>query len=109
MNTSSSLGNTYVCASRVFGNGRIRRVTPGGVITTFAGNGLRGADGDNGPASGASITNPAGLAFEIESLIYRDGRDGRVIGKHSGKPTYRAQFGAPYWGVHRADPGRLTL
>ena len=45
----------------------------------------------------------AGVAFEIDSLIYRDGRSGQVIGKHSGKPSYREQFGAPYWGVHRAD------
>lgn len=45
----------------------------------------------------------AGLAFEIGTLIYRDGRNGQVIGKHSGKPSYREQFGAPYWGVHRAD------
>ena len=45
----------------------------------------------------------AGLAFEINTLIYRDGRSGKVIGKHSGKPSYREQFGAPYWGVHRAD------
>src|SRR6202521_56422 len=45
----------------------------------------------------------AGLAFEIDTLVYRDGRNGKVIGKHSGKPSYRAQFGAPYWGVHRAD------
>ena len=45
----------------------------------------------------------AGLAFEIDTLIYRDGRSGEVIGKHGGKPSYRAQFGAPYWGVHRAD------
>ena len=45
----------------------------------------------------------AGLAFEISSLIYRDGRSGKVIGRHTGKPSYREQFGAPYWGVHRAD------
>jgi FAD binding domain len=45
----------------------------------------------------------SGLAFEIDTLIYRDGRSGKVIGKHRGKPSYREQFGAPYWGVHRAD------
>ncbi|HMO47747.1 MAG TPA: FAD-dependent monooxygenase [Rubrivivax sp.] len=44
-----------------------------------------------------------GLAFEIQSLIYRDARSGQMIGRHSGRPSYRAQFGAPYWGVHRAD------
>lgn len=45
----------------------------------------------------------AGLAFEIRTLIHRDGRSGRVIGRHTGRPSYREQFGAPYWGIHRAD------
>ncbi len=45
----------------------------------------------------------AKVGFEIDTLIFRDGRSGEVIGKHGGKPSYRAQFGAPWWGVHRAD------
>jgi salicylate hydroxylase len=43
------------------------------------------------------------VAFDIPTLIYRDGRSGKVIGKHNGRPSYREQFGAPYWGIHRAD------
>jgi len=43
------------------------------------------------------------VCFAISTLIYRDGRDGRVIGKHSGEPSYEKQFGACYWGIHRAD------
>jgi len=39
----------------------------------------------------------------VPTLIYRDGRDGRVIGRHSGEPSYEEQFGACYWGIHRAD------
>jgi salicylate hydroxylase len=45
----------------------------------------------------------AGVAFDIGTLVYRDGRSGQVIGRHSGRPSYREQFGAPYWGIHRAD------
>jgi Ca2+-binding RTX toxin-like protein len=44
------------------GNDRIRRVSPSGVITTVAGNGMRAAQGDNGPATSASLNLPAGLA-----------------------------------------------
>lgn len=44
-----------------------------------------------------------GVAFDIQTLVYRDGRSGRVIGRHQGRPDYRTQFGASYWGVHRAD------
>ncbi len=43
------------------------------------------------------------VCYAISTLIYRDGRDGRVIGRHSGEPTYEDQFGACYWGIHRAD------
>jgi len=43
------------------------------------------------------------VCYAISTLIYRDGRDGRVIGRHSGDPTYEDQFGACYWGIHRAD------
>ena len=41
------------------------------------------------------------VAFEVQALIYRDGRDGRLIGEHRG--DYRAKYGYPYLGIHRAD------
>ena len=41
--------------------------------------------------------------FEVSALIYRDGRDGRVLGNHPAGPAYRKHFGAPYIGIHRAD------
>ena len=41
--------------------------------------------------------------FEVSHLIYRDGRTGRLVGKHDVGPAYRQRFGAPYVGIHRAD------
>ena len=41
--------------------------------------------------------------FEVSALIFRDGRSGRVIGRHDVGATYRERFGAPYVGIHRAD------
>jgi sugar lactone lactonase YvrE len=41
-------------------NQRIRRIDPAGVITTVAGNGKRGFDGDGGPALQASFALPVG-------------------------------------------------
>ena len=38
------------------------------VITTVAGNGLFGSSGDNGPATEASLANPAGVALVEDSL-----------------------------------------
>lgn len=40
---------------------------------------------------------------EVDGLIYRDGRDGRLIGRHGTREQYRERFGAPYAGIHRAD------
>jgi len=51
-------------------NYRIRRVTPGGVITTFAGNGLFGASGDGGLALNASFSDVMGLAIDGSGNLY---------------------------------------
>jgi salicylate hydroxylase len=40
---------------------------------------------------------------EVSALIYRDGRDGRIVGRHDVGAAYRARFGASYVGIHRAD------
>jgi streptogramin lyase len=45
-------------------NYRVRRVDPGGVITTIAGNGERGYSGDGGRATAARLDDPRGLALD---------------------------------------------
>ncbi len=49
-------GNVYIADAN---NQRIRMVTAGGTITTFAGTGVSGFSGDGGPATLASLKNPA--------------------------------------------------
>jgi salicylate hydroxylase len=41
--------------------------------------------------------------FEVAALIFRDGRNGRLVGRHTVGAEYRLRFGAPYVGIHRAD------
>ena len=41
--------------------------------------------------------------FLVSDLIYRDGRTGRLIGRHRVGAEYRQRFGAPFIGIHRAD------
>jgi uncharacterized protein (TIGR03437 family) len=53
-----------------FSNNRVRKVTPGGTITTLAGNGLEGYSGDGGPANGAQLTTPVGLAADSSGNVY---------------------------------------
>ncbi len=56
-----SLGNVYFTD---YGNNRIRKITPTGFISTVAGNGSSGFNGDNIAAVNASIGYPFSLAMD---------------------------------------------
>src|SRR5262249_8596339 len=62
-----SAGNLYVADS---GNNRIRLVTGGGPIPTFAGNGIPGSPGDTGAATRAQLGNPAAVAIDAAGNVY---------------------------------------
>ncbi len=64
--TVDSRGNLYISDS---GNGRIRKVTPGGLITTLAGGGTN-FPGDGGPAFSGQLAFPWGLALERDGSLY---------------------------------------
>jgi glucose/arabinose dehydrogenase len=49
-------------------NHRIRRITPGGVVTTFAGSGTNGST--NGTGTGASFGYPYGVAVDTGGIVY---------------------------------------
>ncbi len=69
-------GNIYTSQS---GDGRIRKITPRGVITTIAGNGSSGYSGDGGRATAASLFNPKGLSVDrIGNLYIADFNNHRV-------------------------------
>jgi sugar lactone lactonase YvrE len=64
-------GNLYLSD---LASNRVRRIdAQTGIITTFAGNGAAASSGDGGPATAASIFQPAGLAFDKSgSLLVAD-------------------------------------
>ena len=67
-------GNVYIAERS---NNRVRMVTPGGRITTFAGmfdpkrsNTTSGFGGDGGPATRARLSSPWGLAVDAKRNVY---------------------------------------
>jgi sugar lactone lactonase YvrE len=60
-------GNIYITD---FYHGVIRKVTPAGIISTFAGTGTPGYSGDNGPATSAQLGAPNSICVDAAGNIY---------------------------------------
>jgi len=79
-------GNLYLSDTD---NNRVRKVDPGGIITTIAGTGTAGFSGDGGPATSAQLNLPYGLAVDSARNLYiadlgnnrvrRVGPDGTIV------------------------------
>jgi trimeric autotransporter adhesin len=70
------VGNLYIADS---GNHRIRRVTPGGIISTVAGTGMAGFSGDGGDATLAEISRPTGVAVDGSGDLFIADHDNNRI------------------------------
>jgi len=68
-------GNIYISHRS---QNRIRKLSPDGVITTVAGNGIAGYGGDGGPALEAALNFPAGLVFKNGNLYVADRNNHRI-------------------------------
>lgn len=105
-------GNVYIGE---FNGCRIRRVSPAGVITTFAGNGTCGFSGDGGPAAQGRVGAVSSLIFDTAGNLFftevstdrirrvsRDGILSTVAGNGrrgftgDGGPALEASFNAPF-------------
>jgi uncharacterized protein (TIGR03437 family) len=51
-------------------NNRVRRVAPGGAISTIAGNGTAGFSGDSGSGPAAQLSTPEGVAADGQGNVY---------------------------------------
>jgi gliding motility-associated-like protein len=72
-------GNIYVAD---VGNNVIRLITPGGDVTTFAGNGSAGSK--DGAVTTASFTRPTGVAVDIGGSVYVADASNNLIRKITG-------------------------
>jgi large repetitive protein len=93
--TVDGFGNHYIADQKA---NKIRKVTPAGVISTFAGTGTAGFSGDGGPATSAQISGPMDVLVDGAGFVYIADTGNNVVrmvdtdGKIS---TYMGQFYAP--------------
>jgi alpha-tubulin suppressor-like RCC1 family protein/sugar lactone lactonase YvrE len=62
-----SSGNVFIADT---GNNRIRKVTPGGIITTVAGTGIAGYNGDGADTTTATLNSPRGMTFDNSGNLF---------------------------------------
>lgn len=98
-------GSLYIAD---YQNHRVRRVDPNGIITTVAGDGAKGYGGDGGPATAASLKDPAGVALDGEGNVYIADRSNQRVRKvgPDGIITTVAGDGTPGFG---GDGGPATV
>lgn len=119
-----SQDNLYIADT---GNHRIRRISSDGTVTTVAGTGIAGSEGDGGPATQAQLNQPTGITMDAFGNLYIadsgnhcirqvqvDGTittiAGSIFGGFAGEGELPAQarFNLPY-GVSVAPSGVLLV
>lgn len=68
-------GNLYIADVQ---NNRIRKVTTGGIISTYAGTGVYGSNGDGGPATSAQLSSPSAVSVDGSGNLYITDGNARV-------------------------------
>ena len=86
-------------------NARIRRVTPGGIITTIAGTTV-GFSGDNGPATSAQLSGGINAAVEMPdgSILIADSNNNRIRRVDLGGTITTVAGGSPGPGIGDGGP-----
>jgi RHS repeat-associated protein len=88
-------GNIFIADD---GNHRIRKVAADGIITTVAGNGIRGHSGDGGPATQAKFDSITGIAVDNAGSIYIADAGNYRIRKVNGNGIISTVAGNGSWG-----------
>jgi len=98
-------GNLYIADS---GNARIRKITPAGIISTIAGTGELGYNGDGGPATSAQIGQPTSIALDGAGNLYFADGSGNPVRKISPSGVITRFAGVPNKYGNSGDGGPAT-
>jgi trimeric autotransporter adhesin len=89
-------GNLYIADDYAH---RIRKVTPGGIISTFAGSGISGYTGDGGPATSATLNFPEAMAADSRGNVYISDQFGIVLRKVNGSGIISTSPASGFFGL----------
>ena len=96
-------GNLYIADSE---NHRIRKVdAESGIITTFAGTGEEGFDGDGGPATEADLDWPSGVAVDAAGNVYIADQENERIRKVDTEGIITTFAGSGAYGYRGGEDG----
>jgi trimeric autotransporter adhesin len=98
-------GNLYIADEF---NNRVRKVTPDGTITTFAGTGATGFSGDGGPADKAKLFFPNDLAIDSAGNLYIADQGNDAIRKVNTSGIISTIAGGIQTGVGPIPGGKLN-
>lgn len=92
---TDGFGNVYIVDQNA---NKVRKVTPSGTISTFAGTGTAGYSGDGGPASSAELNGPMDVAVDGAGFVYISDTNNNVVRMVDNRgiiTTYAGQYYAP--------------
>ncbi|MEE1792617.1 hypothetical protein PUR28_17890 [Streptomyces sp. BE308] len=87
---------------------RVRKVTPAGAVTSFAGTGTRGCSGDGGSADKAELMYPCDAAIDGPGNVYIADADARVVRKVASGGTITTFAGKSGHGGYTGDGGKAV-
>lgn len=93
--TIDGFGNHYIADQKA---NKVRKVTPAGIISTFAGTGTAGYSGDGGPATSAEISGPMSVLVDGAGFVYIADTGNNIVRMVDNKgniSTYAGQYYAP--------------
>ncbi|RAJ92252.1 putative secreted protein (Por secretion system target) [Larkinella arboricola] len=91
------------------GNHRIRQVTPDGIISTIAGNGLAGFSGDGGLPTQASLNGPSSIAVDVQGNLYISDRNNYRVRKVTPAAVPLTVFSVSLINAHTDGPIRELM